>query len=397
MPSRPITLILSLICLFSITYSYADTVGADSLQVSGPKYALYEVKRSQGTHRVTIAATVAANQSAQLTAQVPGRVLSITGKEGEQFSKGSPLIKLDDNALKARLDAAYAQRESALAAIRNARVQLHREVNSPQSSSTASAPGGMGMPSMMDYMFVSPMQNTMGMRDRGMERTSDIISRETQVANANTSLKQADAQIKEIQASIRDSVSIAPFDGVVEKVFVETGDTVQPGMPLIVFTATSGYKVEAHVPQRLAANLTQNMPIAVRLDGKGEHFMAPISRIFPVANAQDHTIKIEIALTQMSNLTAGMYAEIAIEDKTVSSRPQLIIPNTAIINKSGLHLVHVVADDGKNRMRIIRVGDDLGNGYSSVLSGIQENDRIIANPSPGLKSGTQISAATLSM
>lgn len=375
-------------CFLGLLYS--QSLHAETKNTAYGDIKLYQVKKIKSNNSITIAGTVAANKSAQLTAQIPGRILSITGQEGDRYYKGTKLLRIDDSALKAKLDAAYAQREAAVAAIRNARVQLHREVSSPRSSSTGSAPGGMAMPSMMDQMFFSPMQSGMGMRDRDMERNSDIISRETQVASANTKLKQADAQIKEIQANLRDAYSQAPFDGVIEKVFVEVGDTVQPGMPLIKFSATAGYKVEVDIPARLIDNLRDKMSISVRLDGKDKKIQGHISRIFPVANAQDHTVRIEITLPSNITATAGMYSEVFVQDNGSQVSKQLVVPDSSIIMKSGIALIHVVSDEGKNRLKIVRLGSKLANGDVVILSGVKENERIIINPPPGLKSGSQI-------
>jgi len=376
---------------FGITPTFAEQ-NLETTETASIVVNTYTIKRIATKSNVSIAGTVVANKTAQLTAQIPGRVLSIRGKEGEQFSKGSWLIKIDDSAVKAKLDAAYAQREAALASIRNAQMQYHREVNSPRSSSTSAAPGGMGMPSMMDQMFFSQMQNSMGMRNQELERTSDIVSRQTQIANANTQLKQADAGIKEIQSSIRDAISVAPFNGVIEKVFVEEGDTVQPGMPLVKISETSDYKIEANIPVRLVNNLHEKMDINVKLDNIDTPIIATISRIYPVANSMDHTVMIEITLPKDIKVTAGMYAEVKLPEKEIGNTQslQLLIPDSAVVMKNGLSLVHHIDNDGTSRLRIIRLGKKLGNGFSVLLSGLSEGAEVITNPPPGLKSGTKV-------
>ncbi len=154
-------------------------------------YQIMTVKRELTPLTIDIAGTVAARKTAQLTAQIPGRIRQIAGQEGDRFNRGNELISIDDSALRAKLDAAVAQRDAALASMRNANVQLYREVRSPQSTAGSTAPGGMGMPSMMDQAFTNPMQNMMGMRNRGAERHSDVVNRQTQVAQANTEYKQA--------------------------------------------------------------------------------------------------------------------------------------------------------------------------------------------------------------
>ena len=146
------------------------------------KYKIHKVSRESLALTVSFAGTVAADKTLQLTAQMPGRIALIAGEEGDAFDTGTVLIELDDTALLARLEAAAASRDAAAADIRNARVQLQRELYSPRSNSAGSAPGGMGMPAMMDQAFTNPMQSMMCMRNRGSERPADGVCAETALA-----------------------------------------------------------------------------------------------------------------------------------------------------------------------------------------------------------------------
>ncbi len=359
----------------------------------GPaSHRLYTVAREAVPVSINIAGTVAAIKTAQLTAQVPGRVIFIAGQEGDRFGEGDELVRIDDSALRAKLDAAVAQRDAALAAIRNSHVQLQRELVNPRSEAAGQAPGGMGMPAMMDQMFTNPMQNMMGMRSRGNERYSDVISRETQVAQATTQHKQAEAQIKEIQAALRDARTLAPFGGVIETLFVEMGDTKQPGQPLLTFSETSAFQVNADVPVRLRPGLREGMHLQVRLDGRGQPIPARISRIFPVADPTQHTVRVEMDLPLGTVTTVGQYAEVQVPDQNVSRSTNLYIPETAVVRKGGLPLVFAVGEDGKTRLRVVRLGERAGDKFT-VLSGVHEGDRVVADPTPGLRSGTQVTGS----
>jgi len=354
-----------------------------------PLHQLHTVARESVPISINIAGTVAALKTAQLAAQIPGRVMFIAGKEGDRFSQGDELIRIDDSALRAKLDAAVAQRDASLAAIRNSQAQYHRELVNPRSEAAGQAPGGMGMPAMMDQMFTNPMQNVMGMRSRGNERYSDIINSETQVAQANTQYKQAEAQIKEIQASLRDARTLAPFDGVIETLFVEMGDTKQPGQPLLTFSETTAFQVHTDVPVRLRPGLKPGMKLPVRLDGRGQPIPARISRIFPVADPTQHTVRVEMDLPLGTETTVGQYAEVSVPDSSASKTAGLYIPASSVVRKGGLPLVFTVGEDGKTRLRVVRLGEQLGDKIT-VLSGVREGDRLVANPQPGLRSGVQV-------
>ncbi len=355
-------------------------------------YQIMKVKRELIPLTIDIAGTVAARKTAQLTAQIPGRIRQIAGQEGDRFNRGNELISIDDSALRAKLDAAVAQRDAALASMRNANVQLHREIRSPQSTAGSTAPGGMGMPSMMDQAFTNPMQNMMGMRNRGAERHSDVVNRQTQVAQANTQYKQAEAQIKEIQASLRDARSIAPFSGVIESVNVEVGDTVQPGQLLLVYSETSGFQVLADVPVRLRPGLSEGMSLGVRLDGADPVIQTRISRIFPVADRTQHTVRFELDLPGNTITTVGQYAEVSVPDLSTRQNSNLVIPNSAVRKKGGLPLVFAVDAEGIAKLRVVRLGESANAGNTVVLSGIREGDLLINNPPPGLRAGAQVMA-----
>ena len=354
-------------------------------------FKVHEVSREAIPLTVSFAGTVTADKTLQLTAQMPGRIAEIAGQEGDRFGAGTVLVELDDSGLLARLEAAVASRDSAAADIRNARVQLDRELYSPRSNSAGSAPGGMGMPAMMDQMFANPMQNMMGMRDRGAERTSDLVGAETQLAQATTRYKTAEANIREIQSMLRDTKGVAPFSGVIQKVHVEVGDTVQPGQPLMDFSESAALVVEADLPVRLSRTLTLGLPLDVAINGD-QVLQAPVSRIHPVADPRQNTVRIELSLPSDAGATPGQYVEIRVPDNAAQMPAQLTIPKSAIVTKGGLPLVYAIDREGKARLRVVRLGDAPDGAMQIVLSGVNVGDLLVDQPPPGLRAGTQIMA-----
>lgn len=351
---------------------------------------IVEVSRERVPVTIAVAGTVVARKAVTLTAQLPGRVAGIAGQEGDRFRAGAVLVTLDDAALVAKLESARAAQTSAAAQVRNAGTQLTRELASPQSNAAKSAPGGMGMPAMFDQMMFNPMQNAMGMQNRGMDRTADVIQRETQLAQARSAQAHSVSQIKEIEEMIRDSKSVAPFTGVIETVFVEVGDTVQPGQRLVSFSDTAGYQVQVDVPARLKRRLKLGAALGVTLDGADHPVSAKLSRIFPVADPKDHTIRIELDLPAGVDTTVGAYAEVAVAVPSATEQGAILIPASAIVRKGGLPLVFVVDEAGVAKLRIVRVGSDDGHGRQVILSGLREGERIVANPRAGLRSGEQV-------
>lgn len=350
---------------------------------------LYQVKREAIPLTVSFAGTVSADKTLQLTAQMPGRISMIAGQEGDAFEEGAVLVELDDSALLARREAAVANRGAAVADMRNARVQLDRELYSPRSNSAGAAPGGMGMPAMVDQMFTNPMQNMMGMRSRGTELRSDLVGAETALAQATTRMRSAEANIAEIDSLLRDTQGIAQFAGVIQKLHVEVGDTVQPGQPLLDFSESAALVVETDLPVRLSRSLQPGLPIEVVLQGR-ERLLAPVSLIHPVADPRQNTVRVELTLPPGSSATPGQYVEIRVPDNAAQMPAQLTIPKTAIIVKGGLPLVYAVGTDGRARLRVVRLGGTPDGNTQVVLSGVNVGDTLVDRPPPGLRAGAQV-------
>ncbi len=378
---KPLKTVLSAALILSVcAVALADASSGD--------YDIHKVSRESIALTLSFAGTVSADKTLQLTAQMPGRIADIAGQEGDSFAQGTILVELDDSALLARLEAAIANRDAAIADMRNARVQLDRELYSPRSNSSTAAPGGMGMPAMMDQFFTNPMQNVIGLRNRGTELRSDLVGAETALAQANIRMKSADANIKEIQSMLRDTQGIAQFSGVIQKVHVEIGDTVQPGQPLLDFSESGSLVIEADLPVRLSQTLQLGQPLDVVL--QQQMLQAPVSLIHPVADPRQNTVRIELTLPGDSRATPGQYVEIRVPDNTAGLPAQLTIPQTAIVTKGGLPLVYAVDREGKARLRVVRLGNAPSPASRVVLSGVNDGDLLVNNPPPGLRSGTQI-------
>jgi multidrug efflux pump subunit AcrA (membrane-fusion protein) len=334
--------------------------------------------------RVSVGGTVVPLKAVTLTAQLPGRVVSLAGEEGDKFNGGSLLVALDEEDLLAKRRAAEAQWYSADAALRNAGMQHSRTIASPSTSNNA--PGGMGVPGMFDQMFTNPMSDFMGTRDYGMERRADVYSSSTQLEQARNALWQAHSQIQQIDAKLRDSRGIAPFDGVIVKKHVEIGDTVQPGQPLLEFADTQVLQIVSDIPARLSTMLRQGEEVPATLDISDEAVNVRVSTIFPMADISRHTIRVKFDLPEGTKAAAGTYAEVKIPDELSPSAERPVVPASAIVWRGGLPMVFVVGENRRTALRLVRLGETLRSGEMVVLSGLHENDQILDKPSPGMTS-----------
>ena len=350
-------------------------------QASGGDY--FTVQQARGAPTVSLGGTVIPYKEVTLAAQVPGRVKFLAGIEGDVFEKGALLVALGDSELLAKRNSALAQLATAESQFRSAGVKYDRELWSPQSES---APGGMGMPNLFDQMFTQPMESFSGGRQRGVERRADLYSSGVQINQARNAIMSARSQIEAIDAKIRDAKSLAPFSGVIMTKFIEEGDTMQPGQPLLVFADVEYLQVMVDVPARLRPGLNEGMMLQAQLDVGDQVVPVRVAQIFPMADAQRHTVKVKFDLPQGVS-APGMYAKVLVPDFTAPARNYPVIPSSAVRYNGSLPGVYVEGADGQPELRLIRVGENLDGGYTSVLSGLSEGERVLRNPGSRISSG----------
>jgi multidrug efflux pump subunit AcrA (membrane-fusion protein) len=350
---------------------------------------IFVVEASTERPTIAVGGTVVPFREVTFAAQLPGRIKAISGIEGDAFEAGKVLIELDEAELLANRSAAVAALNAAEADMRNAGVQYNRELWSPQGKA---APGGMGIPNLFDQVFTRPMEDFVGGRDRDAERSADLYASTTRIEQARSQIMRAQSEIQAIDAKLRDAKSIAPFDGVIMQKMVEEGDTIQPGQPMLTFSDVTWLQVEVDVPARLAQGLQAMMILkqSASFDDHPEAVDVRVAQIFPMADMQRHTIKVKFDIPQGVS-KPGMYAKVLIPDVTAASSMSQMpaIPSSAIRYRGNLPIVYVKNMDGYPELRMVREGKHLGNGLTTILSGIAKGDMVYANPGPDMLSRPQ--------
>lgn len=359
-------------------------------QING---TIISVKSRQIDARVPIGGTVKAFKSVILAAQLPGRVVKIAGEEGDEFSHNTVLLSLNDQNLRAKRRTAQAQWARATAGWRNARVQYYRQQISPATSNYA--PCGMGMPGMFYQIFTNPVASMMGTRQPGVERGADIYASGIHIEQARHALAQAQFQIHQIDTKLRDARSVAPFDGVIVKKYVEIGDTVQPGQLLLGFADLRILQIVADIPTRLSGTMQEGDKIMAKLDVKDTFIEVEIATIFPTADPVGHTIRMKFNLPKTVKVAPGTYAEVWLPSATISSKTHLVVPTTAVVDRGGLPVVFVVNEDQNTELRLVRVGETLPSGEVAIMFGLTERDSILDKPAPDVVSGYLIQERAL--
>jgi multidrug efflux pump subunit AcrA (membrane-fusion protein) len=334
--------------------------------------------------RALLGGSVVTSSQVNLSAQVSGDILTVSGREGDMFKKGSILVTLEQDSIQAQRDSAYAEIASANEALRNAGVQYSQSIVSPNS-------GGMlgGVPGMFS-MFTDPMLKMSGQGNPEFDKFANRTSRYTSYQQAKNKLTQAENNLKQIESRLKDANVRAPFDGVITAKSINVGDIVQPGQMLMKFANIKDLQVEVNIPSRLVRSLKLDTDYRIKLDIANIVVDAKLAQIYPIADNAKHSVKVKFDLPLNVPVLPGAYAEVEIFE-TDSGVLTPIVPESAIMWRSSLPSVFIITPlTNKTELRFVRLGEQVGKSKKSVLSGLKIGEKIVANPNILMVSGMDI-------
>ncbi|HEX6572611.1 MAG TPA: efflux RND transporter periplasmic adaptor subunit [Steroidobacteraceae bacterium] len=168
----------------------------------------------------------------------------------------------------------------------------------------------------------------------------------------------------------------APYDGVVTDKRVHPGETVAPGSPLVTVAALPAMRVVAEVPQSLAPAVRAN-PKATVYAGDVRIEASKVT-LYPSAQPQSGTFRAHIDLpADAAPLAPGTFAKVAIAG---GESNRLLVPRTAVVQRSELRAVYVVGADGRVALRQVRLGRTIGD-RTEVIAGLEQGEHVARDPS----------------
>lgn len=194
-----------------------------------------------------------------------------------------------------------------------------------------------------------------------------------QLDNALSALAAARSQLEAAEADLARNEVIAPFDGVVDKVAVELGSSIQVGSPVATVLNLNPILAIGEMSERDLANVATGHEADVRLVS-GRQVKGTVRYVSHDATAATRTYRVEVAVpNDEGNIPSGMTAEITLRAEPVEST---VLPRS-VITLSANGDIGVRAVDAENKVVFypIDIVDDSPRGL--VLGGIPAGVKII--------------------
>ena len=285
--------------------------------------------------------TVRPQRSAQLAAKVMGTIAEMPVVLGQRVRAGDLLARIAADEIAARLAQAQSQLSTARRDLERERELLAKSASTP-------------------------------------ETVKDLEDRFT----------AALAAVREAEAMLGYTALRAPFDGVIARKLADVGDLASPGQPLLQIEGADEFRVEADLPDSLAAGLAPGARLAVEIPSRGAAFDGELTELSSAADPGAHTVLAKVRVPAGVTARSGEFARVRIAGAPVAA---LMVPASAVATVGQLQRVFVARGDGRAGLRLVRAGAARGERVE-ILSGLEDGERVVVAPPPGLREGQPLEA-----
>jgi RND family efflux transporter MFP subunit len=344
------------------------------------------------TRFLKVTGTLAAEEEAEVAAEIQGRVVATPVERGTRVSEGSALVRVsaaEAEAQATEADANAAQIEGRLGLGDGGEFEIDRvpEVANARATLTL-AQGDFDRARMLfEKQLLSKADFDKSNAQAEVARRQYDIARNASMQQYQA-LLAARARVVLARKALADTVVKAPFSGVVGERLVSVGDYVTRGTKVASVLRTQPLRVQLTVPEQYSAEVAVGRTVSFEVDASpGKKFVGQVRYVSPALQATTRTLVVEAVVPNESGtLKPGSFATASIEQ--ASQSPGVLAPNAAIRAVAGTSRVFVIAGD-RAEERIVTVGQPVGD-LVEITSGLKAGEKVATTNVAQLTDGARV-------
>src|SRR5271170_4938665 len=337
--------------------------------------------------------TLTGQVNADIKAQVTGYLLTRSYKEGSYVTKGQLLFEIDPRPFQAALDQAKGQLAQAEAQLVQGEAQL----------ATAKA---TQLRSQLNVEKYGPLSQADAVSKQDFDNANQTnIADKAQVQAAEAAIAAAKAQIQANQAAVETATInlnftriVSPIDGIVGIAQAQVGDLVSTNSGVLTTVSTLDpikdyFSVSEQeylsLRKQFSGSNAEHWKLQLIL-ADGTTYSRPGEFYFADRQVNQNTGAIQLA-ARFANpgnvLRPGQYGKVRAVVRV--QRNAFVIPQAAVNEQQGSHVVYVVGRDGKVAVRTVQVGERTGTMWL-IQDGLKTDERVIVEGQQNLKPGMPV-------
>ncbi len=375
--------LLALVICFtpSCRKSSSGKPAKEPLTVKSVKTARAELKPMDRT--VIVTGSFHAREQSTLSVKVPGRLEKITVDIGSVVRKGDELARIE----RADYDLRVKQAEAVLA---QARAVVGLPLEGEDDRIEVENTGTIRQAKAVLDEAAKNRERVKQLRAEKIAAQSELDTVEAAYAVALSRYQDAleeirgraalvlqrRAELNLARKQLTDTVTTAPFDGIVHQRLANPGEFVQTGTPLAVIAAVNPLRLRLEIPERESTQVRPGQHVRVTVGGSTNVYSAEIARVSPILVETSRMLLVEADVPAAPELRPGLFAQAQIIVN--QDEPAVCVPEGAISSFVGIEKVFVVKA-GKALEKNVRTGRRRGI-FVEVLSGVAAGDVVVLNP-----------------
>ena len=225
----------------------------------------------------TSTGVVVPDRTVTLAAKIVGRVVAVNADEGDRVKAGDVVVDIGDAELRANLSAT------------EARLRME-EVSLAHDKKLA--------------------ERVRRLREQGTVSAENLDDASFKVEAGEQAVAIARAEVARARAMLGETKIRAPFDGVIIRRDIETGDVTAPGEPLLVLEDHATLLLRTNVKEQDIPRVEIGQAIVVTIDALDDLALeATVTKIVPSGNLSSHEFLVEAELPRQTGLYPGMFGK----------------------------------------------------------------------------------------
>lgn len=297
------------------------------------------VRQSQLPQHKPVAAEIATRDQAEALARIPGTLVELTVREGDQVTKGQPIGRVVDSRLSHETSAFAAQAAAAEAQAEAARAELSR----------------------IQYLY-----------GKGVYAKARLDQAQAAARSADAQTRAARSQRSASAAVAGQGAIIAPATGRVLRADIPQGSVVAPGMSVATITAGPPL-LRLDLPEALARQLAKGTSVTIQDDGELSGRRGTIVQLYPAVSGG--RVRADAEVAGLSTELVGRRVTVLVD---VGAHPGIVVPRRFVATRYGLDYVEVIGRDGSAAAVPVQTAPTGDPGRIEILSGVSPGDVLIA-------------------
>jgi RND family efflux transporter MFP subunit len=333
-----------------------------------------------------------ADEQAEVSAEIAGRVAATPVERGTRVAAGATLVQVSSTEAGAQLAEAEANAAQSAAALNLGpggafdAERVPEVANARAEVQLAESEYGR-IKSLLDERVVS--RSEYDQRATSVEAARQRYEAARNMATQRYRAYQASlARVTLARKALSDTTVRAPFAGVVVERKVSTGDYVTRGQVVATVVRVDPLRVELAIPEQDVSRITAGQSMAFRVDAfPGRQFTGTVRYISPSLRTDQRAMVVEAVVSNPdAALKPGLFATAEIAER--DGRASLLVPRAALREVGSTHRVFVVKGT-RLEDRILALGQSVGDRVV-VTSGVAKGEVVALPGTTPLAEGTEV-------